>query len=116
MQLSDSIHATDRWLDEHVEVSSTKPDMTWYVALDLIYRDYSTMMKRSRLAAMGKTEFAFHTFDHFYTPQRLREKYVAVRGWNARAREFQDTVRPVWILDGIRYYKHKVGEGLAFGI
>lgn len=111
--LQESIDRTDEWLSTHLELSPSRPDFTYYAALDILYSDYHTHMVQRRYQPMAKYELAQHTLG-VMPGTRLSERLTIDRVYNRG--HWVNAQRMAWVLDGVRYYRDKIGGQLVFGI
>lgn len=116
MEPTKNTEQTETWIRHHVVASSTKPDFTWYVTLDLIYQGYYDFMKAHRANAVTKVEFGDLVKLTLGPSIRVQERPFSVRRYDHRARAWFDTAAKIWVIDGARYYTDKIGGQYVFGI
>lgn len=116
LEIKKTIDETYVWIQSHLERSPTDYDMSWYVSLNVVYGDYLERMKRLRLRPLSKKEFCEFVFLELPYRARINERYFTTRSYDHKSKTFQDKKAPHWVIDGVRYYRDKIGGELVFGL
>lgn len=115
MQQPNPIQETDRWITHHCIASPGRPDFTWYVSLETLHSDYYRAMKSIGCDPMARYEFALYVKKILGGNARVAERPFEFRLYDTRQRKWVDSYRKVWVLDGVRYYRDKIGGQLVLG-